>query len=538
MLRYSKSTDQEHTAPHTMGLNGLLDALADVTLENGRGREVVAPDWLSAAVAAGRGEALTHLAGLHLGALRNGQGLTEAKPLLRQAAENGYAPAQEQLGIINLVGLGCEADPSEAAGWLRLAADQGKVGAQSLLGMMLAVGVGIAQDLPEARRLIALADAQGDGYARLGLHAASDLGLMPQLAACSLGLLRVLASVMSGLPDDAGGEGVQRGITVLADAGDADACLVLCTQNYSAGDRAAALRWCLAAAGAGSQLAVLIVGLLAFTDQEGIRGKYPAAEWLATAARQGSAPAQGLLGLMCVTGRGAARDVPEGNRLLGEAAKGMDPSNELGRFFGSPERRPHLERIMHLLGMVLAAQLYGDGSVPSDGPLNFMREVMRLAEQGDHFAQFFVGLALWSGQDLEQNRAAALRWIEEAASQGDKDAQYFLGVCFDTGNGVERDRANAIRWFSQAAEQGHAAAQFVLATACMRGDGVEKDKAESARWMRLAAEQGDVNAQYLHGTALLDGEEVERDVSAGLSWLLKAAQQGSQEARDVLKDIL
>lgn len=570
MLRYKKSNDQKH---HAAGFNGLLDALANVTLEKGRGREVVVPDWLKNAVASGQGEALTHLAGLHLGAHRNGQGLADAEPLLREAAQKGYAPAQEQLGIISILDLGANAVPGEAAGWLRLAADQGMKGAQSLLGMMLASGIGIERDLPEARRLLALAELHGDRYAMLCLHSGSKIGLLPQVAAFSLGMLRVIGSVISGLSDDAGDIELQSGITALANAGDADACFVLCVLNYSAGNRADALRWCLTAAGIGNELAVLITGLLAFIDHDGIRDMYPAAEWLEAAARRESAPAQGLLGLMYATGRGAARDVSEANRLFDQAADGLDPSTPFGKLFVSSTEQSFLEPIMHLLGKALAAHLFHEGSASSEGSFDLVREAMRFAEEGDRFAQLFVGMALWSGSDVAQDQAGAVRWMKEAAGQGVKEAQLFLGICFDKGDSVDPDREEAIRWFRLAAEQRDTTAQFALASAYMFGDGVEKDMEEATRWFRLAAEQGNataqyhlgdallkgngviqdpaagaewllqsanqghVDAQYLIGLCFLDGDGVGKDVMASIRWLLKAAEQGSQDAVNFLKDI-
>lgn len=532
MLRYSKSKNQQQLTPNVTGLGTLFEALADVTLERGRGREVVVPDWLSDAVAAGKNEALTHLAGLHLGALRTGQGFAEAAPLLRTAAQNGYAPAQEQLGIISLFGVGCDPAPAEAAGWLRLAAGQGKKGAQSLLGMMLAAGTGIERDLLDARQLLSLAGEQGDAFARMCLNSGSDIGLLPQLATVSLGTLRVMASVISGLSEDAGDLELQREITALADAGDGDACLVLSMLSHAGGDRTEALRWCLAAGSAGNELAVLIVGLLAFTDHDGIRDKYPAAEWLDAAARQGSALAQGLLGLMHATGRCVPQDVPEANRLLGQAAEGMDASTGLGRLLGS---LPFLEVLMHLFGKVLAAHLRSEGSTPFDGSFNMVHEATQLAEQGDRFAQFFMSLALWSGQDVTRDPAGAARWMQKAAEQGHKEAQFYLGTHFHMGDGVERDRKEAVRWFRLAAEQEHAEAQFALASACMLGNGVEKDLAEAAHWFKLAAEQGDASAQYHLGVALLEGNGVEKDVKSGLRWLLTAADQGSPEALEILK---
>src|SRR5699024_6648684 len=143
MLRYRKNEDSGRDAPDTTGYNALLEVLFDVTIEGGRGHEVVMPDWLLNAVAAGKAEALTHLAGFYLGAQRSGQGVAEAEPLLREAAKKGYAHALLQLRIISLFGIGRDAIADEAATWLQLAADQARKEAQSLLGMMLATGTGV-----------------------------------------------------------------------------------------------------------------------------------------------------------------------------------------------------------------------------------------------------------------------------------------------------------------------------------------------------------------------------------------------------------
>lgn len=531
MLQYRKSNDQ----PDQASFDDLVKAVAAVTTGMGGGQKVVVPEWLRKAVAAGKSEALTHLAGLHLGAFRSGQGMAEAAPLLRTAAQNGYAPAQEQLGIISLFGVGCEPAPGEAAGWLRLAADQGAKRAQSLLGMMLAAGAGIEQDLSQAKEMLTRAEEQGNADARSCLRAGSNFGLLPQIATFFLGSLRIQASVSSILSGDAGDAEIEREITKLAEGRDAIACLLLSTLSHSRGSRAEALRWCLAAADAGDELAVLVVGLLAFVDDD-IRHKYPVAEWLNVAANQGSAPAQGLLGVMYETGRGVGSDSAEAGRLLGQAAEGMDTTVFGGLF--APQMRPYLEAMTHFFAKLLIAQLGREETPPVEGPFNFVREAMRLAEQGDCFAQFFVGLALSAGQGVTQDQATGARWMQEAARQGYKEAQYHTGIHFSLGHGVESDQKEAMRWFRLAAEQGHTEAQFSLACAFKSGNGVEKDLAEAARWFELAAEQGDASAQVFLAKAFKSGEGVEKDLAEAARWFRLAAEQGDPSAQFGLASLL
>ncbi len=534
MLRYRKTKDQETQRARVLGINGLLNSLANVTVENGRGQDVIVPDWLSNALDDGKVEAMTHLAGLHLGAHRNSGAMIQAEPLLREAAEKGYAPAQEQLGIIRLFGLGHDADPEAAESWLRLAADQGRGVAQSLLGMMLATGSSIERDLPYAMQLLALAEQQGDGFARNCLKNGKDLGMVPQFAAFCLGMLRVLGTVMSSCNDNDADAELLHGITKLAEAGDADACFVLAILKQQAGKGAETQHWFLVAAAVGHELAVLIAGLLAFVDQGDIRDAYPVADWLEAAVQGGSAQAQALLGLMHATGRGVDRDVSEGNRLLDLAAEAVGTSTKLGGFVGAREKRPYLEILMHVLGKLIVAQMSGGSFAGSRGGFDFLDQVAQFAKQGDHFAQFFVGLALWSGQDVAEDKIGAIKWMQDAARQGYMEAQHFLGICFETGDGIGRDRKEALRWFRLAAEQGHAHSQFYLGIALLDGDGVEKDTAAGAQWLLRAAEQNDVDAQYLIGTCFLLGDRVEKDPESGFRWLFKAESNGSQDAKELL----
>jgi predicted Ser/Thr protein kinase len=65
----------------------------------------------------------------------------------RKSAEQGYAPAQSQLGKIYFNGFGgVQKDPREAANWYLKAATQGDASAQMSLGFMYANGIGVLKD--------------------------------------------------------------------------------------------------------------------------------------------------------------------------------------------------------------------------------------------------------------------------------------------------------------------------------------------------------------------------------------------------------
>jgi hypothetical protein len=92
--------------------------------------------------------------------------------LYRLAAEQGYAPAQDNLGWMYQKGRGVPQDYKEAVKWYRLAAEQGYAYGQNNLGVMYEQGRGVSQDNKEAVRLYRLAADQGYALAQ------STLGVM------------------------------------------------------------------------------------------------------------------------------------------------------------------------------------------------------------------------------------------------------------------------------------------------------------------------------------------------------------------------
>lgn len=79
--------------------------------------------------------------------------LTQTIPLLKKAANEGYAPAQVRLGEI----LDVSEFNEEAVTWFRKAADQGNAAGEFGLGRMYALGEGIEKDPKKALYWITLA---------------------------------------------------------------------------------------------------------------------------------------------------------------------------------------------------------------------------------------------------------------------------------------------------------------------------------------------------------------------------------------------
>jgi len=92
----------------------------------------------------------------------------------RQAAEQGYVQAQYNLGVVYAAGKGVPQDFSEAALWYRRAAEQGYVQAQYNLGVVCARGEGLKQDAVEAHKWLNLAASNVNGARAEKYGAARD----------------------------------------------------------------------------------------------------------------------------------------------------------------------------------------------------------------------------------------------------------------------------------------------------------------------------------------------------------------------------
>ena len=114
----------------------------------------------------------------------------------------------------------------------------------------------------------------------------------------------------------------------------------------------------------------------------------------------------------------------------------------------------------------------------------------QLADQGNAFAQYNLGLMYTRGEGVPQDYKEAVKWYRKAADQGQAKAQVSLGFMYLDGNGVTQDYAVAARWFRKAADQGNALAQARLGLMYWFGRGVAQDYVQAHMWFNLAAARG------------------------------------------------
>ena len=70
-------------------------------------------------------------------------------------------------------------------------------------------------------------------------------------------------------------------------------------------------------------------------------------------------------------------------------------------------------------------------------------------------AMYELGVAVYTGEAVEENTELAVNLFRKAAHLGHAGAAYMLGECLLDGVGVERDRGDALEWLVMAAELGH-----------------------------------------------------------------------------------
>jgi uncharacterized protein len=148
--------------------NGSNDARKDL---------VLAAKWYRQAAASGNTEAQFLLSKL---IAKGVPGLpleaSDGLKLLISAAEKGYAPAQNELGIRYQFGTGLVANPDEAAKWFQKASDQNLATAQVNMALLFIQGIGTKQDYPKAVALLQKAADSGDHWGLNNLGSLYEMG--------------------------------------------------------------------------------------------------------------------------------------------------------------------------------------------------------------------------------------------------------------------------------------------------------------------------------------------------------------------------
>ena len=119
-----------------------------------------------------------------------------------------------------------------------------------------------------------------------------------------------------------------------------------------------------------------------------------------------------------------------------------------------------------------------------------LREWWPLAEQGNAYAQFYLGTMYERGHGVPQDYKEAVKWYRKAAEQGPVEAQNNLGGKYQKGRGVPQNYKEAVKWYCESAEQGFAMAQNNLGIMYRDGLVVPQDYVQAHKWFYIAGSNG------------------------------------------------
>lgn len=171
-----------------------------------------------------------------------------------------------------------------------------------------------------------------------------------------------------------------------------------------------------------------------------------------------------------------------------------------------------------------------DDDIPMDERDAAVQEMGKLAEQGDPYAQHFMGKQWRDGPLLTPDWVNARDSFEQAARQRHPAAQYALGKLYLSDDVEVRNPKRGIQWLELAVRNGNHYAAYRLGKEYLKGEHTEKNIDKALDCFNWAAERGNQYAQYMLGKLHLTGREVSHDRKLAVYWLTQSANQGNKYA--------
>ena len=282
-------------------------------------------------------------------------------------------------------------------------------------------------------------------------------------------------------------------------------------------------------------------------------------KWYEHAANQGIAQAQLRLSQMYQAGEGVDKDETAATHWLFKAASQGIAQAEyeyaIALEFGRGIKRAQMEQVavwyekaaQHAYpeAMLKIAKLYFNGSgmnkdiqqaltwalkaknkhVPDADTFvqNIVREVRKLANQGDYPAQHMLALMHQRGHAVDKDVKLALTWLRKAATKGHADAQYDLGRTL-----AQAQSSDALYWLQKAAKSGHIQAGYMAAALMIIQNNVQQKSINDAwRWLYHGKKMQQPKVTYNLAIALHQGQlGLPKTNFKYQAWLQQAARGG------------
>lgn len=166
------------------------------------------------------------------------------------------------------------------------------------------------------------------------------------------------------------------------------------------------------------------------------------------------------------------------------------------------------------------------------GTLGWSRKALKLlglAANGNHEAEYELGMRYKTGKGVPKNKKLAIEWLIKAANGGNEDAQYILYIAYTGGEGVQKNLKVALGFLMQSAEGANKYAQFELGEYYMGKSQYD----HAVEWFKKSARQEHAAAQcelgrcYYYGLGSIRAEEI------GLEWIERAIDRNFAPALDL-----
>ena len=477
----------------------------------------------------------------------NGAGITrntaEALNWYQRAAGQGYTESLYALAQHFYNNRNKDGNLPTAIKYLRMAADKAHAEAQYKLGYCYSQGIGVQPDPGKAVKYFQQAAAQGHAEAQyyLGLFYFSGIGVEKNVqkaikyfqqaapntpvAMSHLGYLYKMGKGVeknTAEADRCFRLALQNGLREKAERGLADAQFYLGylydTGSGIAANAREAIKWYSKAAAQGHTSAQHNLGLKYLRNPE-VKNEREAVKYFRMVADKDFATAQYILAKCYYEGKGVEQNYTEAFKYYSKAAA------------------KDLAAAQYMLG-----ECYYFGRGVEQNFYEAFKYYSLVAAENYAETQYALGRCYYFGKGVAKDYYQAFQYFNKAAGKQHIRAQYYLGECYFKGRGVSQNKQTGIKWYQKSAAQKDPLAQCALAWLYKIGDGVKKNTAESDRYFRLAhqnglrreAEQGDITAQYYLGYCYESGSGVPQDYQEGFNWTRKAAEQGLAGAQSNL----
>jgi hypothetical protein len=124
----------------------------------------------------------------------------------------------------------------------------------------------------------------------------------------------------------------------------------------------------------------------------------------------------------------------------------------------------------------------------------------RLADEGNHEAEYAVASMYANGQGVDRNLSKSLEYLKNSAAGNLLKAIVSLADYYDNGS----DYSNAFKWYSVAAKKGNLKAMYKMADYLHRGSINQRNEISAFIWADIAANKGFLDAKSLRGQIMDD----------------------------------